>query len=55
MPAELNGARVLLTGATGGIGNAIARGLHGRGAQRLPHRLHIDLPGALPAARLISS
>src|SRR4051794_6262804 len=35
MPADLNGARVLLTGATGGIGNAIARGLHGRGAHVL--------------------
>src|SRR3954469_14431623 len=35
MPAELNGARVLLTGATGGIGNAIARGLHSRGAHVL--------------------
>lgn len=32
MPAELNGSRVLLTGATGGIGNAIARALHARGA-----------------------
>ena len=32
MPAELNGSRVLLTGATGGIGNAIARSLHSRGA-----------------------
>jgi 3-oxoacyl-[acyl-carrier protein] reductase len=29
---ELNGARVLLTGASGGIGNAIARALHERGA-----------------------
>ena len=35
MPAELNGARVLLTGATGGIGNAIARALHARGAHVL--------------------
>jgi gluconate 5-dehydrogenase len=35
MPVDLNGARVLLTGATGGIGNAIARGLHGRGAHVL--------------------
>src|SRR5215211_3859796 len=33
MPADLNGARVLLTGATGGIGNAIARALHARGAE----------------------
>ena len=32
MPVELNGARVLVTGATGGIGHAIARGLHARGA-----------------------
>src|ERR1700754_1857037 len=29
---NLNGARVLLTGATGGLGQAIARGLHARGA-----------------------
>jgi short-subunit dehydrogenase len=28
----LSGSRVLLTGASGGIGNAIARALHGRGA-----------------------
>jgi short-subunit dehydrogenase len=28
---DLNGARVLLTGASGGIGNAIARALHARG------------------------
>src|SRR4051812_24546714 len=35
MPAELNGARVLLTGATGGIGNAIAEELHSRGAHVL--------------------
>lgn len=33
MPAELNESRVLLTGATGGIGNAIARSLHARGAR----------------------
>jgi short-subunit dehydrogenase len=35
MPADLNGARVLLTGASGGIGDAIARALHGRGAHVL--------------------
>jgi short-subunit dehydrogenase len=29
---DLNGRRVLLTGATGGLGHAIARALHGRGA-----------------------
>lgn len=32
MPAVLQGARVLLTGATGGIGKAIARELHARGS-----------------------
>ena len=32
MPVDLNGSRVLLTGATGGIGHAIARALHSRGA-----------------------
>ena len=32
MPVELSGSRVLLTGATGGLGHAIARGLHSRGA-----------------------
>ena len=32
MAVDLNGARVLLTGASGGIGNAIARALHERGA-----------------------
>jgi short-subunit dehydrogenase len=35
VPAELNGARVLLTGASGGIGMAIARALHRRGASLL--------------------
>jgi short-subunit dehydrogenase len=33
MPVDLNGSRVLLTGATGGIGHAIARALHARGAE----------------------
>jgi uncharacterized protein len=32
---ELRGARVLLTGATGGIGHAIARGVSARGAELL--------------------
>ncbi len=33
MTVNLNGARVLLTGATGGIGHAIARALHARGSE----------------------
>lgn len=33
MTVELSGARVLLTGATGGIGHAIARALRARGAE----------------------
>jgi short-subunit dehydrogenase len=33
MTVNLNGARVLLTGATGGIGHAIARALRARGAE----------------------
>ena len=32
MPVDLNASRVLLTGATGGLGHAIARALHARGA-----------------------
>ena len=32
---RIDGARVLLTGASGGIGKAIARALHGRGAELL--------------------
>lgn len=32
MTVELKGARVLLTGATGGLGHAIARALHAKGA-----------------------
>jgi short-subunit dehydrogenase len=33
MPIELSGSRVLLTGATGGLGQAIARSVHARGAE----------------------
>jgi short-subunit dehydrogenase len=32
VPAELNGSAVLVTGATGGIGRAIVRAMHDRGA-----------------------
>src|SRR3954468_22295404 len=35
MPVDLNGARALVTGATGGIGHAIAHALHSRGAHVL--------------------
>jgi NADP-dependent 3-hydroxy acid dehydrogenase YdfG len=38
---ELQGARVLLTGATGGLGEAIARALAGKGA-------HLVLSGRRP-------
>ncbi|HEX3617294.1 MAG TPA: SDR family NAD(P)-dependent oxidoreductase [Solirubrobacteraceae bacterium] len=30
---KIDGSKVLLTGATGGLGNALARGLHARGAR----------------------
>jgi short-subunit dehydrogenase len=33
MPVQLQGSTALVTGATGGIGQAIVRALHGRGAQ----------------------
>ena len=32
MSVDVSGARVLITGATGGIGHAIARAFHERGA-----------------------
>jgi short-subunit dehydrogenase len=32
-PMEIDGSRILLTGASGGIGQAIARALHARGAE----------------------
>ena len=57
---QLAGANALITGATGGIGGAIARALHGRGArvllsgrrEELLHELRADLgerAEALPA------
>jgi short-subunit dehydrogenase len=33
LPAEVHNSRILVTGATGGLGNAIARTLHAKGAQ----------------------
>jgi short-subunit dehydrogenase len=52
MPAvavDLNGARVLLTGASGGIGNAIARVLHERGASLAITGRRVDALEALKA------
>src|SRR5438477_5660347 len=52
MPAvsiELDGARVLVTGASGGIGNAIARALHERGASLAITGRRLDALEALKA------
>jgi short-subunit dehydrogenase len=46
---ELKGARVLLTGATGGIGHALARALHGRGARLVLTGRRADVLGRLQA------
>jgi short-subunit dehydrogenase len=46
---DLNGARVLLTGASGGIGNAIARALHERGASLAITGRRVDALEALKA------
>jgi uncharacterized protein len=46
---DLNGARVLLTGASGGIGNAIARALHERGASLAITGRRLDALEALKA------
>ena len=40
---KLDGARVLLTGATGGLGQAIARALHERGASLLLTGRRLDV------------
>jgi|SRR5690348_8423784 short-subunit dehydrogenase len=44
---EIRGRRVLLTGASGGIGNAIARALHARGASLLLSGRRTDVLEAL--------
>ena len=49
MPVELNGSRVLLTGATGGIGHAIARALHARGADLTLTGRKVDVLESLAA------
>jgi short-subunit dehydrogenase len=43
MTVDLNGARVLLTGATGGLGHAIARALHGKGASLMLTGRRVDV------------
>jgi short-subunit dehydrogenase len=47
---ELAGRRVVLTGASGGIGNAIARALHGAGASLLLSGRRADALDGLAAA-----
>lgn len=49
MTIDLSGARVLLTGATGGIGHAIARALHARGAELILTGRRTDVLDALAA------
>ncbi|HUP99393.1 MAG TPA: SDR family NAD(P)-dependent oxidoreductase [Aeromicrobium sp.] len=49
MTVNLNGARVLLTGATGGIGHAIARALHARGAELILTGRRTDVMDELAA------
>jgi short-subunit dehydrogenase len=44
---EIGGRRALLTGATGGIGNAIARALHARGATVIASGRRTDVLDAL--------
>ena len=47
MTVQLAGARVLLTGATGGLGHAIARALHGAGAHLTLTGRRLDVLGPL--------
>lgn len=49
MTVDLSGARVLLTGATGGLGHAIARALHARGASLVLTGRKADVLEALAA------
>lgn len=49
MAVQLRGARVLLTGATGGIGAAIARVLHARGAEVILTGRRVDILDELAA------
>ncbi|HEY7892973.1 MAG TPA: SDR family NAD(P)-dependent oxidoreductase [Solirubrobacteraceae bacterium] len=47
---RIEGSKVLLTGATGGLGQAIARALHARGAQLILTGRRIDVLGPLASA-----
>ncbi len=49
MTFDLSGARVLLTGATGGIGGAIARAIHARGAELVLTGRRVDVLDELAA------
>ncbi|MEP6816705.1 MAG: SDR family NAD(P)-dependent oxidoreductase [Marmoricola sp.] len=49
MTVALRGARVLLTGATGGLGHAIAHALHARGASLVLTGRQADVLGPLAA------
>jgi short-subunit dehydrogenase len=49
MPVDLQGARVLLTGATGGLGQAIAQALHARGAQLIVTGRRVEVLDGLVA------
>ena len=64
MTLDLKGARVLITGATGGIGGAIARAFHARGAdliltgRRLPAAEALDaglVSRVVPAAEVLDT
>ena len=54
MPVDLNDARVLLTGATGGIGNAIARGLDAKGAHVVATGRRREALEELPGEHLVA-
>ena len=49
MPVDLKGSRVLLTGATGGLGQAIAKALHERGAQLIVTGRRVEVLDGLVA------
>ena len=49
MTVDIRGARVLLTGATGGIGHALARSLHRAGAQLVLTGRRVDILEPLAA------